>query len=432
MANYKVVDADQLDADMTVVADSIRAKGGTTEKLAWPDGYKAAVDAIQTGFVPVEEKAVNFYDYDATLLYSYTLEEVQALTELPPLPSHEGLVCQGWNWTLEDLKALGRAMDCAPYFITEDGATWFVFDNDTGENVTIPLYWTVPSYAGENYPVIDFGDGSEPYSVASAGDFDVVHDYPPGKYTIKISGCYILGGAGRTFFGGSNTIIKSLLKKIHLGVSVSDSSGLASCNGYFAPESTTLEAVTISKGSTNLKNQAFYKCFNLKLVLYTDGSTVEVSSFVNDCASLQICCFPNGYITLSSKTSCYALKRLALPDTVTSMGNFQSCRAMRELQLPSGLTTISAMTFQYCYSLSTVVIPESVTTIGNMCFYDNVSLRKIRFEGTTPPTVSNSNAFTGIPTDCVVEVLADSLTAYQEATNYASIAAQMVGVESFD
>lgn len=49
MANYKLVDADQLDADMTAVAESIRTKGGTTEQLPWPDGFKAAVEAIPTG-----------------------------------------------------------------------------------------------------------------------------------------------------------------------------------------------------------------------------------------------------------------------------------------------------------------------------------------------------------------------------------------------
>ena len=49
MATYKVVDADQLDADMTGLADTIRTKGGTSADLAWPDGYKAAVQAIETG-----------------------------------------------------------------------------------------------------------------------------------------------------------------------------------------------------------------------------------------------------------------------------------------------------------------------------------------------------------------------------------------------
>ena len=49
MANYKVVDADQLDADLASVADSIRAKAGTTDQMAFPDGFKSAVEGIQTG-----------------------------------------------------------------------------------------------------------------------------------------------------------------------------------------------------------------------------------------------------------------------------------------------------------------------------------------------------------------------------------------------
>lgn len=49
MANIKAVDADQLDADMTALADTIRTKGGTSESLEWPSGYQAAVEAIETG-----------------------------------------------------------------------------------------------------------------------------------------------------------------------------------------------------------------------------------------------------------------------------------------------------------------------------------------------------------------------------------------------
>lgn len=49
MADYKVIDAAQLDADMQDVADSIRTKGGTSALLAWPDGFKLAIDAIYTG-----------------------------------------------------------------------------------------------------------------------------------------------------------------------------------------------------------------------------------------------------------------------------------------------------------------------------------------------------------------------------------------------
>lgn len=59
MATYKVVDADQLNADMTSVADSIRAKGNTTGALAWPNGYKTAIEAIQSQDTSIEDGFIN-------------------------------------------------------------------------------------------------------------------------------------------------------------------------------------------------------------------------------------------------------------------------------------------------------------------------------------------------------------------------------------
>lgn len=48
MANYKMINADQLDADMASLADTIRTKGGTTGQMEWPEGFKSAVAAIRT------------------------------------------------------------------------------------------------------------------------------------------------------------------------------------------------------------------------------------------------------------------------------------------------------------------------------------------------------------------------------------------------
>lgn len=59
MAYDKVVDSAQLDAGMTEVAQAIRAKGGTTEQLAWPDGFKAAVESIETGITPTGSVAIS-------------------------------------------------------------------------------------------------------------------------------------------------------------------------------------------------------------------------------------------------------------------------------------------------------------------------------------------------------------------------------------
>ena len=49
MALDKVIDSAVLDAGLTSVADAIRAKGGTSEQMAFPDGFVSAVEGIQTG-----------------------------------------------------------------------------------------------------------------------------------------------------------------------------------------------------------------------------------------------------------------------------------------------------------------------------------------------------------------------------------------------
>lgn len=49
MANFKLVNSDQLDSDLKKVADSIRAKGETKNQLKFPDGFVSSVNAIETG-----------------------------------------------------------------------------------------------------------------------------------------------------------------------------------------------------------------------------------------------------------------------------------------------------------------------------------------------------------------------------------------------
>lgn len=52
MALDKAVDSVQLNADLTAVADAIRAKGGTAAQLVYPSGFVSAIQAIQTGVTP--------------------------------------------------------------------------------------------------------------------------------------------------------------------------------------------------------------------------------------------------------------------------------------------------------------------------------------------------------------------------------------------
>lgn len=48
MANWKKVDADQLDADMTTVANAIRNRAGTTEQMEFPDGFVAEIKSLDS------------------------------------------------------------------------------------------------------------------------------------------------------------------------------------------------------------------------------------------------------------------------------------------------------------------------------------------------------------------------------------------------
>jgi hypothetical protein len=42
-----------------------------------------------------QEDVVRFFDYNGDILYRYTFDEISTMTELPELPSHEELICQG-------------------------------------------------------------------------------------------------------------------------------------------------------------------------------------------------------------------------------------------------------------------------------------------------------------------------------------------------
>lgn len=49
MAEYKVINATQLDTDLQSIADKLKEKAGTTEPLTFPNGFIEAADSIQVG-----------------------------------------------------------------------------------------------------------------------------------------------------------------------------------------------------------------------------------------------------------------------------------------------------------------------------------------------------------------------------------------------
>lgn len=66
MAEDKLVDSTQLDADLTSVANAIRAKGGTSAQMAFPTGFVNAVNAIPTGGSPTGTKQITITENGTT------------------------------------------------------------------------------------------------------------------------------------------------------------------------------------------------------------------------------------------------------------------------------------------------------------------------------------------------------------------------------
>ena len=116
-----------------------------------------------------------------------------------------------------------------------------------------------------------------------------------------------------------------------------------------------------------------------------------------------------------------------LPDSVTdiSEGLFyqSSIRCFQFEYFETGnvnLTAIPAYFCKNCDYLYEVTIPEPISEIGIQAFANCPALRQISFYPTTPPTVTNSNAFANLPTSCQIYVPSGCLSAYTSATNYPS------------
>lgn len=82
--------------------------------------------------------------------------------------------------------------------------------------------------------------------------------------------------------------------------------------------------------------------------------------------------------------------------------------------------TIGENAFSYCSALTSITIPSSVTEIDQRAFDGCTHLGTITFAPTTPPTVANANAWSNIPTTCIIRVPQGTLSDYTSASNYPS------------
>ena len=225
---------------------------------------------------------VTFIDYDGSVLYSYSLAEAQALTELPTLPSHDGLVCQGWNWTLEEIKALNRPVIVGAMYITDDGATRLHIRIATVGRMTVPLYI---GQTVSNGVSIDWGDGSTTQTLSGTGNVNTSHTYAePGDYIISLmpqDGCTLSFGGGSSSYcvmgstGNNGIVYCNMLKDVSIGKNVTSIS-----NNAFA-YCHSLASITIPTGVTSIGNYALAYCFGMRYYDFSACTAIPALSNKN-------------------------------------------------------------------------------------------------------------------------------------------------------
>ena len=103
--------------------------------------------------------------------------------------------------------------------------------------------------------------------------------------------------------------------------------------------------------------------------------------------------------------------------------------AVQKVDIGEGVISIGGSAFQGCYSLASITIPESVTSIGEYAFQNCYGMRYNAFTASASvPALSNSNAFSGIPSDCQMLIPAALYDEWSAATNWATYAKYMVAV----
>lgn len=376
---------------------------------------------------------VNFYDYDGTLLYSYTVEEAQALTELPPLPTQPGLVCQGWNYDLETIKSYNRAMDVGATYITDDGKTRLYIRIATEGRMTVPLVF---SQTVSNGVVIDWGDNSTTETISYAGIKNVSHTYAAtGEYVISLEakqGTFILGNGNNGGVMGSNVsssnnspVYRNMLKKVELGANITN---IENYTFYYCH---SLANIVIPNSITKIGAYAFNNCNSLASIIIPNGVTnIDLLAF-RRCGSLTNIIIPNSVTSIASQafSNCASLGTITIPNNITNIGEqvFESCYSLEKIIIPNGVTHIERQTFSQCESLATIVFPNSITSIDTYAFgfCEGVILYDFTSH-TTIPTLSDTSAFESIPPDCKIKVPEALYDEWITATNWSAYADKIV------
>lgn len=425
--------ADELAAlkeNISSAYDAIETKGGTIPEKKNTENLASAIQTISGGgsSTPSDDDPVQFWDYDGTLLYSYTADEFLKLEEMPVLAQHEGLVPEGWNWSFEGARNYVEkygACVIGETYETKDGATHIFLNIPTLHINQFRVQVRLGSSVSGTTPelVIDWGDGSTPDVVSGTGIRYAVHTYERvGEYDISVSineGCYYIPCYLCCQEGTENSID---VTEIRLGADCRYGTN-AYVGKFTSLERFSLPSTYYGNATLDTTPSANYMIFNhmLKALIVPSGikqyaiwldSTdqnfmVSIPESVKQVGVYNTGLRPSGnkwltlpeavpngqYVNLSS---CQNVVFGNLTSVETSAnGNAQNDRLKQMFFNGGHLSGQNSYAFRGCYGLKNVVFNEysTVTEIGVGWFVNCESLEEIKL----PPSIGSiaKEAFQG-------------------------------------
>ena len=306
---------------LTDVADAIRAKKGTTEKIN-PQDFSSEIAAIDGGGTS-------------------------------PTP---------------DMPVIG------------DGKTYLYIKIAAEGRMTVPLYF---SQIVANGVTIDWGDGSATQTLSGTGNVNTTHTYAEiGEYRISlnpVSGCTLGFGNGSSVYcvmgstSNNGRVYCNMLQAVEVGRNVT------SIGDYAFYYCSSLSSIVIPDGVTSIGNYAFYYCNSLSSIVIPQGVTSIGDYAFYYCYSLSSIVIPQGVTSIGDYAfyGCYSLSSIVIPQGVTSIGNnaFRYCYSLSSIVIPQGVTSIGNNAFYGCYCMAFYDFSQctSVPTLGGKAVFNDIA-----------------------------------------------------------
>lgn len=329
----------------------------------------------------VEEKDVNFYDYDGVRLFSYSKEEANSLTELPTPPLKDDLNFTGWTYSLQAIKDQVGKCDIGALY-SYNNPDYFVALTILvpSDNFTIKFkdaFWSVDK--------LDWGDGNIIENPSSTVSFPSHTYLKKGVYTIKSTRPL---GANQGSVNGNPISPISVLQQVFIKSDFRDTGGYSDIGMNTFQEAPNFIIATdlpLDYGSYDYSkisfcivpsisvtpSYIFRGCSNLKKLCLGSSITKLPKNIMIEGSHKELCLPP--YLE-TVEDSVFSLKkgRIIFPPTLKSLSeSFVNLGADVVLDFShlESIPTIGTYGLINCSSFVTIIVPDNLydewRTTGN-------------------------------------------------------------------